>query len=69
MAKAGFWLRGATGKLAGSALQKGANGETIIREIVEPTNPQTESQQIQRIVMTTVMQRSVWEGPCRNTRP
>lgn len=56
MAKAGFWLRGATGKLAGSALQKGADGSTIIREIVQPTNPKTESQKIQRIVMTTVMQ-------------
>lgn len=56
MAKAGFWLRGATGKLAGSALQKGADGSTIIREIVQPTNPKTENQKIQRIIMTTVMQ-------------
>lgn len=56
MAKAGFWLRGATGKLAGSALQKGADGSTIIREIVPPSNPQTESQKIQRVIMTTVMQ-------------
>lgn len=56
MAKVGFWLRGATGTLAGSALQKGADGNTIIREIVKPTNPQTESQKIQRIIMTTVMQ-------------
>lgn len=56
MAKTGFWLRGGTGKLAGAALQKGANGETIIREIVTPKNPQTEAQMIQRIVMATVMQ-------------
>lgn len=56
MATAGFWLRGATGKLAGSALQKGAHGETIIREIVKPTNPQSEAQKIQRVIMKTVMQ-------------
>ena len=51
MAKTGFWLKGATGKLAGAALQKGANGETIMREIVTPKNPQTEAQMIQRIVV------------------
>ena len=56
MSKAGFWLRGSTGKLAGASLQKGANGETIMREIVTPKNPQTEAQMIQRIVMSTVMQ-------------
>ena len=27
MAKTGFWLCGAKGKLAGASLQKGANGE------------------------------------------
>lgn len=56
MSKAGFWLRGSSGKLAGASLQKGANGETIMREIVTPKNPQTEAQMIQRIVMSTVMQ-------------
>lgn len=54
MAKTGFWLRGAKGKLAGAAIQKGSNGETIIREIVTPNNPQTEAQLIQRIIMKTV---------------
>lgn len=56
MAKAGFWLKGATGKLAGSALQKGANGETIIREIVTPKNPQTRGQLVQRVIMQTIAQ-------------
>ena len=54
MAKTGFWLRGAKGKLAGAALQKGANGETIIREVVTPSNPQTVAQMIQRTLMSTV---------------
>lgn len=54
MATTGFWLRGAKGKLAGAALQKGNDGHTIIREIVTPNNPQTEAQMIQRIIMKTV---------------
>lgn len=54
MAKTGFWLRGATGKLAGAALQKGTGGETVIREIVRPSDPRTQAQLIQRIVMATV---------------
>lgn len=35
---------------------KGANGQTIIREVVTPKNPRTESQLVQRIIMKTVMQ-------------
>ena len=54
MAKVGFWLKGSTGKLAGTTLYKGANGETIQREIVSPSNPKTMAQNIQRIVMSTV---------------
>lgn len=54
MAKAGFWLRGAKGKLAGAVAQKGQNG-TILREIVTPKNPKTEKQIYQRAVMATVM--------------
>jgi len=54
MATTGFWLRGAKGKLAGAALQKGNDGNTIIREVVTPNNPQTEAQMIQRIMMKTV---------------
>ena len=37
MAKVGFWLQGATGKLAGSKLQGGMNG-TIIATITAKTN-------------------------------
>ncbi len=54
MSKVGFWLKGSTGKLAGTTLYKGANGETIQREIVSPSNPKTQAQNIQRIVMSTV---------------
>lgn len=56
MAKAGFWLRGSKGKLAGASMQKGANGDTIIREVVTPKNPQTEAQMLQRIIVATVGQ-------------
>ena len=54
MSKVGFWLKGSTGKLAGTTLYKGANGETIQREIVSPSNPKTVGQNIQRVVMSTV---------------
>lgn len=54
MAKAGFWLRGARGKLAGASAQKGQNG-TILREIVKPRNPKTGKQIYQRAIMATVM--------------
>lgn len=65
MAKVGFWLKGSKGKLAGAAMQKGADGETIIREIVTPNNPQTEAQMIQRVVMQTVAQAySKMKGIC-----
>ena len=36
-------------------MSKGANGETIMREIVTPKNPQTDAQLIQRVIMATVM--------------
>lgn len=55
MAKTGFWLRGATGKLAGTTMYKDpTTGETIMREIVTPTNPKTDAQLLQRIVMHTI---------------
>lgn len=54
MSKVGFWLKGSTGKLAGTTLYKGANGETIQREVVSPSNPKTVGQNIQRVVMSTV---------------
>lgn len=49
MAKVGFWLRGSRGKLAGASMGKGLNGQTIIREIVTPRNPNTISQISQRM--------------------
>ena len=52
--KTGFWLRNGNGKLAGATVYKDANGETIQREIVSPSNPKTMAQNIQRIVMSTV---------------
>lgn len=54
MAKAGFWLRGARGKLAGATIYKGSNG-TVMREIVSPRNPKTDRQMYQRAIMATVM--------------
>ena len=51
--KGGFWLRGGNGKLAGTTVYQ-SNGETIVREVVSPSNPQTQQQMIQRIIMHTV---------------
>jgi hypothetical protein len=53
--KTGFWLRNGKGKLAGATVYQ-QNGETVMREVVSPTNPKTEKQIIQRIIMHTVMQ-------------
>ena len=55
MAKVGFWLRNANGKLAGATLYQ-QNGETVMREVVSPSNPKTERQILQRIIMHTIMQ-------------
>lgn len=55
MARVNLWLRGARGKFAGSSLSKGANGETIAREVVTPANPNTDKQLYQRMIMATVM--------------
>ena len=48
MAKSGFWLRGARGKLAGGVLQKGENG-SIIREHVIMANLLTDALLLLRI--------------------
>lgn len=56
MAKVGFWLKGAQGKLAGATIYKDDQGNTVMRQVVSPTNPKTLAQLIQRIVMHTVMQ-------------
>lgn len=55
MAKVNLWLRGARGKFAGASLSKGTDGETIAREVVTPTNPNTIKQRYQRAVMATIM--------------
>ena len=54
MAKVGFWLKGSKGKLAGATMYK-QNGETVMREVVTPSNPKTTAQLVQRIVMHTIM--------------
>lgn len=49
------WLRGVTGKLAGMVVQGGATrGTTIIRERVDPYDPKTVGQRVQRTIMSTV---------------
>lgn len=53
MAKAGFWLRGAKGKLAGAVAQKGEKG-TVLRENVTPANPRTTAQMTHRVIFGTV---------------
>jgi len=54
--KTGFWLRGGNGKLAGATVYQDGQGNTVMREVVSPSNPKTRAQMIQRIVMHTVMQ-------------
>lgn len=47
MAKAGFWMRGAKGKLAGATYYQ-SKGSTLMREVVTPGNPKSQAQMIQR---------------------
>ena len=54
--KTGFWLRNGKGKLAGATVYQDGNGNTVMREVVSPTNPKTQAQMVQRIIMHTVMQ-------------
>ena len=71
MAKAGFWLKGARGKLAGSVLQKSATAGTVSRENVTPKNPRTQAQASRRATfapaakfyspLSVVLEQS-WEG-------
>ncbi len=53
--KTGFWLRGGKGQLAGATVYKDGNGDTVMREVVTPSNPKTQAQMVQRIIMHTVM--------------
>ena len=52
--KTGFWLRNGKGKLAGATVYQ-QNGETVMREVVSPSNPKTTSQLMQRVIMHTIM--------------
>ena len=54
--KTGFWLRNGSGRLAGATVYKDGNGNTVMREVVSPSNPKTQAQMVQRIIMHTVMQ-------------
>ena len=56
MAKVGFWLQGATGKLAGSKFQNGVNGTVIANNTKKPKNPKTVNQTMQRVLLNTVSQ-------------
>ena len=58
MAKVGFWLKGARGKLAGSVLANSPTGP-IIRENKVGANPKTKSQAIQRSCFATASKTSV----------
>ena len=65
MAKAGFWLQGAKGKLAGTILQKGEGG-TIQRIATDPKNPRTNRQMMNRIIFATVAQAAKYLRPIIN---
>lgn len=55
MAKTGFWLNGAKGKVAGTTIYQ-SNGETVMRVINRSIkNPRSKAQLIQRIITKTVM--------------
>ena len=56
MAKVGFWLQGATGKLANSKLQSSPYGTIIGNNMKKPKNPKTVNQTLQRVLVNTVAQ-------------
>lgn len=56
MAKAGFYLYGAKGKVGNLVARKGPKGGTVLAERVAPKNPQTNKQMAQRIILATVGQ-------------
>ena len=67
MAKVGFWLNGAKGKLAGTTIYK-SGSNTVQREIVAPKNPRTQAQILQRIISKTVMmQYSAMKAICNHS--
>ena len=54
MAKATQNERGYIGKVGNRTYYKGADGSTVVREIVAPKNPKTLAQRIQRVITKTV---------------
>lgn len=59
MAKVGFWLKGARGRLGNVSLFKGATGSTEMRDIKNKEdykNPKTEKQMAQRMIFATASQ-------------
>lgn len=60
------YMEGARKKVAGFVYQKGANGQTIKRAYVIPSNPQTEGQMAQRIIFATVAQARKFMKPIVN---
>lgn len=60
------YMEGARKKVAGFVYQKGANGQTIKRAYVIPSNPQTEGQMAQRIIFATVAQARKFMKPIIN---
>lgn len=60
------YMEGARKKVAGFVYQKGANGKTIKRAYVIPSNPQTEGQMAQRIVFATIEQALKFMQPVVN---
>lgn len=56
MAKAGFYLYGARGKVGNIVARKGPKGGTILAERVTPKNPKSNKQMGQRIILSTVAQ-------------
>ena len=54
MAKVGSLQQGYVGKLNGQCYFKGADGKTVVRNIVTPKNPKTLSQRVQRVITKTV---------------
>lgn len=65
MAKSGFWLNGAKGKLAGATIYT-SDGETVMRQIKGSIkNPKTKAQMIQRVIAkTTMSQYAFMKGIC-----
>lgn len=64
MAKTGFYLYGARGKVGNLVARKGPKGGTVLSErVFNPKNPQTNLQMAQRIILATVAQAAKYLSP------